>query len=270
MSIYSDEYERMTGMPAPKQAEQLDRLFDEISQKHLLPPKGQQAADCGFVAHTFNDRKINPAIYAYYDWVLSNEFNVDEISELPANIIGHEFVCANIFATDWPQPVTVNPWQIKDILQMKVATGKAVIIENNGVFIWLLHRHPTWPLILQSGNDFNATYLKVMKALAGEIKLAYLGDLDTSGIRIADQLTTYLGNEGFQNLAVIQSPSQVAQWLADYGKAADSGRIHRGAELHNQSWKEESYLLMVNQQFVEQEQLIDSYETLIPEWLGQA
>ncbi|WP_268872153.1 DUF2220 family protein [Lentilactobacillus farraginis] len=124
--------------------------------------------------------------------------------------------------------------------------------------------------MLQSGNDFNSTYIQVLKMLAVKMQLAYLGDLDTTGIEMADRVTAYLGAQHATALTAIQTPGQVAQWLAGYGKAAKGNRIRTTSKLRHQVWKEEAYLLVVNQQFVEQEQLIDSYEKLIPEWLGKA
>lgn len=102
------------------------------------------------------------------------------------------------------------------------------------------------------------------------MQLAYLGDLDTTGIEMADRVTAYLGAQHATALTAIQTPGQVAQWLAGYGKAAKENQVRITNKLHHQVWKEEAYLLAVNQQFVEQEQLIDSYEKLIPEWLGKA
>lgn len=271
MINYIEKFEEETGKHLGDDAKRLTPLFEEIRFGNILPPKGQQAVDCGFIAHTFNDPRENPLIYTYYHWVIENIFADTVIRELPAKIIGDEFICANIFETDWPQPLTVNKWQLDQVLTAKLMAKKAVVIENNGVFIWLLHRHPDWPLILQSGNNFNVVYRNVMKMLSHKVKLSYLGDLDTEGIKIVDLLTTMIDEQGCESraLSALQNLGQVANWVAVYGVSNESTkRIHYDETIMNPVWQEEANFLEINHQFVEQEQLIREYERIIPEWLS--
>lgn len=270
MTDYLKTYEKQTGIHLGLDARRLDPLFEKIAAKELLPPRGQQAVDCGFTAHTLNDPHENPAIYHYYNWVMKNIFVATQVHELPAKIIGDEIVCVNIFQTDWPQPLTVNRWQVEDVLALPLITGRVVVIENNGVFIWLHHLHPSWPLILQSGNDFNDVHKQVILALSHKLALAYLGDLDTAGIQIVDTLTSLIkGNGGdASHLADLQSPAQVAGWVAGYGIPNGSRlRIDSSSTIIDPTWQQEANFLEISGQFVEQEQLIGEYERVVEEWL---
>ncbi|MFC6323857.1 DUF2399 domain-containing protein [Companilactobacillus baiquanensis] len=263
MSRYTKVYEKETKKRLPKDAGKLDVLFDKISSDEPLPPRGQQAVDLGFTAHTLNDAKENPVIYAYYKWILKYFFNDKPINELTANLIGTSFVSANIFQSNLPQPLTLNPWQIEQMTDISIMNKKAVIIENNGVFIWLHKKHPTWPLINQSGNNFNESYNKMLENLVKRnLKMAYLGDLDSEGIRIANRIIATIGEDAF----MIQSPNQVFEWLIKYGKNC-SERTKR-LEVENKILLEEMDSICTLQKFVEQEQLIDEYEVLIWKWLG--
>lgn len=262
MSEYTDRYEQETGKRLPIGAEKLDPLFEKIAQDEPLPPKGQQAVDLGFTAHTLNDSKENPPIYRYYQWILKNIFYDKKIEELTSQLVGTSFVSANIFESNLPQPITLNPWQIERMTGIKLMSHQAIIVENNGVFIWLYHRHPHWPLINQSGNDFNESYNRLLKQLSNQgLEMTYLGDLDSEGIGIADRVSTLLN----QNLFEIQTPTRVADWLIRFGKDSDS-RTKR-MKITNQTLASELESIHLFKKFVEQEQLIDEYEILIEKWL---
>lgn len=263
MSCYIDFFEKRTDKKVPKDAEKLDSLFDAISSDKALPPRGQQAVDLGFTAHALNDSSENPKIYNYYQWILKNFFKNKPINELGSQLIGMSFVSANIFETNLPQPITLNPWQIDKMHEFKLMTQKAVVIENNGVFIWLHKLHPKWPLINQSGNDFNESYNELLKDLVDEhgLKLTYLGDLDSNGIRIADHLFTVLNTELFS----IQTPTRTFNWLIRFGKT-DKKRTRKIC-IHNQVLSQEMESINTLGKFVEQEQLIAEYEILIDQWL---
>lgn len=259
MTDYLKAYEKQTGIHLGLDARRLDPLFEKIAAKELLPPRGQQAVDCGFTAHTLNDPHENPAIYHYYDWVMRTIFATTPVHELPAKIIGDEIVCANIFQTEWPQPLTVNRWQVAEVLRLRLRTKQAVVIENNGVFIWLHYLHPGWPLILQSGNDFNDVHKQVILALSHRIPLTYLGDLDIAGIQIVDTLASLIRRDGgdASHLADLQSPEQVASWVAGYGiPNGNSSRIASSSTIIDPTWQQEANFLEISGQFVEQEQLI--------------
>ncbi len=263
MSDYIDFFENKTGKKAPKDAEKLDVLFDAISSDKVLPPRGQQAVNLGFTAHTLNDPSENPMIYNYYQWILKNFFKGKSTNELSSQLIGMSFVSANIFETNLPQPITLNPWQIEKMHGFKLMNQKAVVIENNGVFIWLHKLHPKWPLINQTGNDFNESYNELLKNLVDEqgLKLTYLGDLDSDGIRIADHLSTLLNTELFS----IQTPTRIFNWLIRFGKI-DKKRT-RKIYVQNEVLSQEMESINTLGKFVEQEQLIAEYEILIDQWL---
>ncbi len=255
-------YKNESGNKLPENAEKLDVLFDKINAGIQLPPRGQQAVDLGFTAHTLNDSKENPVIYKYYQWILKHFFDDKRIDELTSQLIGTSFISANIFQTNLPQPVTLNPWQVDFMSNIPFMNQKAIIVENNGVFIWLHKLHPQWPLINQSGNDFNESYNKLLKYLADKnLKMTYLGDLDSEGIRIADRVSKIVD----QDLFSIQTPERVVDWLMRFGKED----IHRteGALVENKILKEEMTSIYVFKRFVEQEQLIGEYEPLIEQWL---
>lgn len=149
MSRYQDEYERITGKQAPQEAQSLDPLFQRIDLGKPLPPRGQQAVDAGLTAHSLNDSRENPAVYRYYQWILNHCFNQRQIKELTAKLVGMSFVCANVFKTNFPQPMTLNPWQIAALTDFSLANRRIVVVENNGIFASLLQQHPDWPLIDQ-------------------------------------------------------------------------------------------------------------------------
>lgn len=263
MSYYTELYVAESGNELPKDAEKLDSLFEKISKGEKLPPRGQQAVNLGFTAHTLNDAKENPAIYNYYQWILNHEFQDKKINELTSKIIGMSFVSANIFQTNLPQPVTINPWQIDGIFEIPLSTKKAVIVENNGVFIWLHELHPDWPLINQSGNDFNDGYKKILKYLESKnLKITYLGDLDSEGIQIADRVSKLLKQDIFS----IQTPNRVFDWLVRFGKNNDSRT--KIFSVQNEILKEEMQSIHILHKFVEQEQLIKEYDKLIEQWLN--
>lgn len=263
MSKYIEAYKNQTGNDAPTGALQLDVLFDQIEQHKTLPPRGQQAVDLGFTAHTLNDPKENPEIFRYYYWIINHFFVNEPIDELSANMIGNSFVSANVIESNLPQPITLNPWQIKQLKDPRFSTKRAVIIENNGVFIWLHHLHPTWPLINQSGNDFNKYYNSILNKIVDEkIQLTYLGDLDSKGIQIADHLSNIVG----PNIFDIQTPEQVLDWLVRFGKV-DPQRC-KLLQVNNPSLQLEAESINTIGKFVEQEQLIEEYEQLIGQWLG--
>ncbi len=267
MSPYVKRYQEETGQIPPSAAIKLDPLFNKVKAGQLLPPKGQQAVDCGFTAHTFNDPQADPEIYAYYQWTMTHLPDGQVVHELSARIIGNDFICANIYQTDWPQPTSINFWQVDAILKRPLATHRAVVIENNGVFIWLLHRHPDWPLILQSGNDFNSTYQTVVANLSQRVHLAYLGDLDTRGLEMADRFSSRFAATSAESLSVLQNTGQIAIWLARYGRTDHHHRIYHANQIKDPAWQEAANFLEMNGQFVEQEQLIGEYERLIPKWL---
>lgn len=262
MSRYTEKYQTETGKDLPEGAEELDALFDKIAENDSLPPRGQQAVDLGFTAHTLNDSKENPPIYRYYQWIMKHMFADKPINELTSKLVGMSFVSANIFETNLPQPITLNPWQIERMTDVSLMTDKAIIVENNGVFIWLYSRHPDWPLINQSGNDFNEAYNTLLSRLAdSNLQMTYLGDLDSDGIRIADHLSTILN----QNLFEIQTSKRVFDWLIRFGKT-DINRT-KMLNVKNETMQEEMESIHTLHKFVEQEQLISEYETLIEQWL---
>lgn len=265
MDQYINAYEAATGKIAPPEAVQLKPLFKRMAAGALMPPKGQQAVDLGFTAHTFNDRHENPQLYDYYQWV-TTQMMTTPIHELSAKLIGMAFTSTNVIKSALPQPVTLNPWQIDQLTDEHIITKQAVVIENNGIFIWLAHRHPTWPLINQSGNDFNEPYVRMIQRLeqAG-VALTYLGDLDSTGIRIAAQFFSILEHTTAEQLLAIQTPQQVVEWLSLYGKISPSRT--RAVTLEPAPFQDEANTIHVLERFVEQEQLIGDYEQLIGNWL---
>jgi len=266
MTPYSVAYQRQTGKPVPAGAERLDPLFDKIAADQALPPRGQQAVDAGFTAHSLNDATEAPAIYAYYQWVLHNCLADHPVHELTSQLVGTGVVCANVFQTDLPQPLTLNPWQVEALADYPLATDRAVLIENNGVFIWLHHRHPTWPLIDQSGNDFNRSYKAILRRLTERgLRVTYLGDLDTAGIQIADRVVQMLPDQPVPTLFALQTPDQVLDWLVQFGRP-DQQRA-RAATVQTPWLVEMLESIQTLHKFVEQEQLIAAYERLITDWL---
>ncbi|WP_143462298.1 DUF2399 domain-containing protein [Levilactobacillus enshiensis] len=263
-SQYLKRYVTGTGKAAPKEAAQLDGLFDRIAAGETLPPRGQQAVEAGLTAHSLNDAQENPAVYDYYQWVLANCFT-GQVHEVTAKLIGMAFICANVFETDLPQPLTLNPWQIAAMAEFPLRHHRVVIVENNGVFAWLLRLHPEWPLIDQSGNDFNAAYVTLMRTLVKRgVRFTYLGDLDSRGIQIADHLLGELAVDPAEFTA-LQSPANVLKWVTLKGKA-DPQRT-RPVTVTAPVFQQELSSLTLVKKFVEQEQLIAEYEALITPWL---
>ncbi|BDZ29598.1 DUF2399 domain-containing protein [Lactiplantibacillus sp. WILCCON 0030] len=266
MNPYRKQYEAQTGKVVSKHAQRLEPLFTKISTGATLPPRGQQAVDLGFTAHSLNDPREDPEVYQYYQWVLANFFEDQVVHELSAKLIGATFTAANIFKTDLPQPITLNPWQIEKMMAFPLATKRAIIVENNGVFIWLLHRHPDWPMINQAGNDFNQAYLEVVQSLEQrQVALTYIGDIDSRGIQMADYLFGQLSATTIETFTAIQSPTTVFQWLTTFGKP----NVKRSRDLRviQPTFRKELDSINVLKCFVEQEQLISTYEALIPAWL---
>ncbi|TGD18374.1 DUF2399 domain-containing protein [Levilactobacillus suantsaiihabitans] len=269
MMTYQQAYETATGKRAPQEAAQLAKLFDRIAAGEVLPPRGQQAVDLGLTAHSLNDPQENPAVYDYYRWVLTNCFQPEQITELTAKLIGRVFTCANVFQTDLPQPLTINPWQVTAMRDFPLRTDRAIIVENNGVFAWLLQLHPDWPLINQSGNDFNTTYLALIQSLEQRhVALTYLGDLDSRGIQMADHLFSVLRQTPIATFTAIQSPVNVVQWLTLKGKA--NRQRTRSLAIQNSVFQKELNSLNLLGKFVEQEQLIATYEPLVTQWLAKS
>lgn len=266
MSDYVKKYEEDTGKKAPVLAHNLDLLFDKIKAGATLPPRGQQAVDAGLTAHALNDAKAMPELYRYYQWILKHCFAEIEIKELPAKLIGMAFTCANVFQTDLPQPMTLNPWQIDHMMTFPLKTKKVLVIENNGVFAWLWYLHPTWPLINQEGNDFNPAYVKLMQRLEQRgVQFSYLGDLDSKGIQMADHLLSQLAQTQVETLMDLQMPGQVVDWLNRYGKP--NRQRTRQLTINNPVLKQEMQSINLFGKFVEQEQLISEYDVLISKWL---
>ncbi|WP_367295745.1 DUF2399 domain-containing protein [Levilactobacillus yonginensis] len=266
MSEYSRRYEAETGKTAPIEAQQLDKLFEQIARGIFLPPRGQQAVDLGFTAHSLSDPYENPVVYQYYQWVLRNVFEKHSVNEMTAKLIGMAFTCANVFETSLPQPLTLNPWQIEEMKSFPLKTKRAVVVENNGVFVWLVHLHPDWSLINQAGNDFNEAYIKLLQRLEQRgLQVTYLGDLDSRGIQMADHLYRQLNETSIAEFTAIQTPENVSKWLTLKGKIA-AKRTHRLA-VTTPRFQQEMNSISLMGKFVEQEQLITDYENLIPGWL---
>jgi len=268
MQPYLKLYEQRTGKIAPVNASKLEPLFAKIAAGTPLPPRGQQAVDLGLTAHSLNDAQVDPELYQYYRWVLTNCFAGQPLNELSAKLIGMAFTCTNIFATDLPQPITLNPWQIEQMRDFPLRQERAIIIENNGVFALLAQRHPDWPLIDQAGNDFNAVYVQLIQRLeARGMMFTYLGDLDSRGIQIADHLFSQLKQTTITDFTRLQSPVQVLVWLNQYGKV-DVQRT-RHLTVNEPIFQKELNSIKLVGKYVEQEQLLGDYERLIADWLGK-
>lgn len=263
---YQQDYARETGRSIPVEADKLTALFAKIELGKRLPPLGQQAANLGLPAHSLNDSSFNPALYRYYHWVIDNKL-AQKPHEMSAKLIGMEFICCNLFDTNLPQPITLNPWQVDKMDEISLTTKQAVIVENNGVFIWLHELHPDWPLINQGGNDFNDVYLKMLSHLASRgLRYTYLGDLDSTGIRMADTLWRKLSTSKISDFTAIQSPQNVVKWLVIKGRE-DQQRT-RMQLVENSIFQQEMDSVQTFGKYVEQEQLIEEYETLVPKWLA--
>ncbi|GEO68338.1 DUF2399 domain-containing protein [Levilactobacillus acidifarinae] len=270
MIDYPTAYQQATGQPAPPAATNLTPLFAAIAANQKLPPRGQQSVDAGFTAHTLSDPRENPAVYRYYQWVLTNCLTAHPVRELTAQLVGTAFVSANVFQTNLPQPVTLNPWQVAAMATIPLMAPKAVILENNGVFVWLHHRHPAWPLIDQAGNNFNAAYCQLLPQLVARgLTVTYLGDLDSPGIQIADRVQSLLPQVAAKDLFSLQSPQQVVEWLTLYGEGRVDARRTRQVTVQTPLLREELLAIHTLGNFVEQEQLIAAYEVKIERWLNE-
>lgn len=266
MSRYTDAYAAAGRRIPPANAAALDSLFDQIAAGRRLPPKAQQAVALGLTAHTLNDRAADPALFDYYRWVLTHCFPAGQLSELTARLIGMAFTCANVFQSDLPQPLTLNPWQVPAMLDYPLVTDQAVVIENNGVFALLHQDHPDWPLILQSGNDFNETYVQLIQHLEQRgLHYAYLGDIDSAGIRMADTFAGLLRQTSAETVAALQTPADVTRWLTFAGRK-DPQRT-KPLKVRHAIFQEEMTAISTFGKFVEQEQLMPEYEERIGQWL---
>lgn len=267
MSEYAKAYRDATHQPVPQHAEALARWFDAMRTGELLPPRSVQAVQAGLVAHALSDPKVDPAHYRYYYWVVAQlTAQGITVNELSAQLIGMAFVSTGVLATDLPQPLTLNPWQVDAMLDWPLAAKRAVIVENNGVFIWLHHLHPDWPLIDQGGNDFQPAYLNLLTALVQRgLVVTYLGDLDATGIRMADTLRQNL--PPCSEFLAIQSYPQVLQWVSGVGKT-DAKRT-QAQVVQDGELRKEMDAIVFQRRFVEQEQLLGDYEKMIAAWLAK-
>ncbi len=259
------EYVRQTGRPLPINAAVLNRLFAAIVDGQALPNRGQQATDLGLTAHALTDSHVDPNLYHYYTWVLTHAFAGRPINEVTAKLIGMAFTSANVFQTDLPQPLTINPWQEEAMATFPLAHMRVVVLENNGVFALLHQMHPQWPLILQSGNDFNSTYVALIQQLASRgLHYAYLGDIDSKGIQMADHFCGLL-DQPDTDIMALQPLADVNYWLGAYGQQ-DVKRTKR-RQVQDPVLQAQMDAVVVTQRFVEQEQLVEEYELRIGRWL---
>lgn len=267
MTDYQQVYHAATGRPAPANAAQLDALFAALATGVQLPPRAQQAVALGLTAHTLNDASADPPLFAYYQWVLHHYFAAGKLNELSAKLIGMAFTSANLFQTTLPQPLTINPWQAPAMSGHPLANRRVVVIENNGVFVLLLQRHPEWPLLLQGGNDFNPTYMQLVQQLEQRgVQFTYIGDLDSRGIQMADHFYQLLQQTSLKTVMALQQPVMVVGWLARYGKI--DPKCTRPLQVVTSDYQLEMDSLTTMGKFVEQEQLLAEYEQLIPQWLA--
>ncbi len=228
----------------------------------------KKAVAMGLTAHTLNDAREDPALFAYYRWVMTHCFQSGQVNELTARLIGMAFTSANVFETDLPQPLTLNPWQLTPMLDFPLKNKQAVVIENNGVFALLHQEHPDRPLILQSGNDFNDVYVRLIQRLEERgMRYAYLGDIDSAGIRMADRFASLLKQTPAEAVAALQTPRDVRLWLAELGKR-NSART-RALQVTSPVFQAEMVSVTMFGKFVEQEQLMPIYTQRIADWLKQ-
>lgn len=264
---YYEKYEHVTGRIAPTDAWRLEPLFNQIESRQSLPPRGQQAVNLGLPAHSLNDSTANPALYNYYQWVLRHYFQNQTLNELTAKLIGMAFVCNHIFKTDLPQPLSLNPWQRDRMLDYPLATDRAVIVENNGIFALLATQHPNWPLINQGGNDFQTDYVTLMQRLEDRgVRFTYLGDLDAKGIQIADTLFCQLKETSIEDFLALQTESRVSEWLTLMGHP--SVKRTKRLTVKTPALQKQLTAISIFGKYVEQEQLTPIYEQLITEWLN--
>ncbi|MFD1485203.1 DUF2399 domain-containing protein [Lacticaseibacillus baoqingensis] len=269
MIDYQAQYSQATGRQAPANAALLTPLFEQIASGQPLPPRSQQAVDLGLTAHALSDSTVDPPLFAYYRWVLLHALGSKALNEVTAQLIGSTITIANIFQTDLPQPITINPWQINAMLQAPLLTQRAVVIENNGTFILLHELHPDWPLILQAGNGFTSAYVAIIQQLeARGVALTYLGDLDSRGLQMADHFLGLLQHTSAAVVTAIQTPDNVRDWVVLYKQSTPASRF-RAVKLTASVYQAELQTLRVNAGFVEQEQLLGEYEVLIDQWLIQ-
>lgn len=263
---YQEIFERDTGRTAPVDAVKLEPLFQAIANGSKLPPRSQQAVDLGLSAHSLNDAKEAPELYQYYRWILANCFPGQKPNELTARLIGMAFVCNSVFKTDLPQPLTLNPWQITKMKQFPLANKRAVIVENNSMFILLATRHPDWPLINQGGNDFQTGYVELLRTLEqGGVTFTYLGDLDSRGIQMADTLFQIFKKTDIVDFLALQTDKRVSEWVALHGEKGT--KRTRRLKVEAPELKRQMDTVTLFGKFVDQEKLLDQYEKLIPEWL---
>lgn len=263
---YQSFFEQTTGRVVPKDAEKLEPLFEQIATGSQLPPRSQQAIDLGLSAHSLNDAKEAPQLYQYYRWILEHCFPTQKPNELSAKLIGMAFVCSKIFKTDLPQPLTLNPWQVTKMTNFPLANRRAVIVENNSMFILLATRHSDWPLINQGGNDFQAAYVTLIQNLENRgVIFTYLGDLDATGIRMADTLFKLLRQTNISDFLALQTVNRVSEWVTLYGEP--SARRTRQLTVTTPELRQEMNTVTLFGKYVEQEKLLDDYEKLIEEWL---
>ncbi|WP_461226173.1 DUF2399 domain-containing protein [Lacticaseibacillus suihuaensis] len=266
MNEIESAYVAATGRSLPARAAALTRWLERAKAGELLPPRSVQAVEAGLVAHALSDSKVDPRHYHYYTWAIDYLRSQGIIiREMSAQLIGMALVSTGVFRTDLPQPLTLNPWQADAMANWPLATNRAVIIENNGVFIWLHHLHPGWPLIDQGGNDFQPAYLNLLATLINRgLVVTYLGDLDAAGIRMADTLRQAL--PACPAFLAIQTPRRVMAWLSRYGK--EDRRRTQVQAIRDSELALEMNSIVFQGQFVEQEQLLAVYERLIAAWLG--
>lgn len=264
---YAAVYKAATGKTvAAATVSGLEPLFAKLAAGNTLPPRGQQAVSAGLPAHALYDRRVNPSAYDYYHWVLANYFPDAKQSETSAQLIGMAFTSANVFQTDLPQPLTLNPWQIPAMQDWSIITTQAVVVENNGVFIQLHQEHPDWPLINQGGNDFQAAYVQLLQKLTARgLRLTYLGDLDATGIRIADTLLQKLPDVNAADFLAVQTPANVVRWVQQYGRA-DAQRTAKQTVV-NPQLRMQMGTVALSGRYVEQEALLGEYAALVSAWL---
>lgn len=94
---------------------------------------------------------------------------------------------------------------------------------------------------------------------------AYLGDLDSKGVQMADQFARLLKQTAAKDVAALQTPKDVRIWLADMGKK-DPHRT-RKLKVVTPVYQAEMTTITLFGKFVEQEQLMGIYEERIGQWL---
>lgn len=264
---YVGDYERSTNRRAPERAASLAPLFARIRAGNLLPPRRQQAVDCGFSADTLLDHGDRPTVYNYYKWVLRFPLADTPMHELAAPDLGETMTSWNVFQSEMPQPLTLNAWQVADMTMVPLQTNRVVVLENNGVAVWLHHLHPEWPLLMQGGDNFNAAYIDAVRLLEKRgVQLAYLGDLDSEGLMLAATFAELLREQTPAEVLRLQTPIHVIRWVDAYG--IDDKRRTGRISLADSTMQFEADTIHSRGQYVEQEQLIAEYERIIPEWLA--